>query len=198
MKVNPTVASLRAYLVTDPLIVLATIVFGGAGLIVSFFDHTGRVQMRIARGWARALLWISSVKVEFEGLEKIAAGGSYVFVSNHASYMDTPVALANIPVEFRFLAKKGLFQIPLLGQPLARAGHVPVPREDPRAAVKTLTLAADIIRERGTSLLVFPEGGRSRDGQMRVFKEGAAYIAIKAGVPAVPIALIGSRAVLPF
>lgn len=189
---------LRAYLVTDPLIVLATILFGGAGLLVSFFDQTGRVQMRIARAWSRALLHISSVRVRVEGLEKIAECGSYVFVSNHASYMDTPVALANLPVEFRFLAKKGLFQIPLLGQHLARAGHVPVPREDPRAAVKTLTLAAEIIRERGTSLLVFPEGGRSRDGQMRDFKEGAAYIAIKAGVPAVPMALIGSRAVLPY
>jgi 1-acyl-sn-glycerol-3-phosphate acyltransferase len=192
------VSSLRAYLVTDPLIVLATIVFGTAGLLVSFFDHTGRIQMRIARRWSRALLRVGSVRVQVEGLDKIAVNGSYVFISNHASYMDTPVALANIPVEFRFLAKKGLFKIPFLGQHLARAGHIPVPREDPRAAVKTLTLAADAVRERGISLLIFPEGGRSRDGQIREFKEGAAYIAIKAGVPAVPIALIGSRAVLPF
>ena len=191
-------SSLRAYLVTDPLIVIATVVFGAAGLLVSFFEHTGRVQMRIARAWSRALLRISSVRVQAEGQDKIDANGSYVFVSNHASYMDTPVVLANIPVEFRFLAKKGLFQIPLLGHHLARAGHVPVPREDPRAAVKTLALAADIIRERGTSLLIFPEGGRSRDGQMREFKEGAAYIAIKAGVPAVPVGVVGSRSVLPF
>lgn len=191
-------SALRAYLVTDPLIVLATIVFGTAGLLASFFDDTGRVQMRIARRWARALLRVSSVRAQVEGLDNIAVNGSYVFVSNHASYMDTPVALANIPVEFRFLAKKGLFKIPFLGQHLARAGHIPVPREDPRAAVKTLTRAAEIVRERGVSLLIFPEGGRSRDGQMRDFKEGAAYIAIKAGVPAVPVALIGSRDVLPF
>jgi 1-acyl-sn-glycerol-3-phosphate acyltransferase len=133
-----------------------------------------------------------------EGIEQIAPDRSYIFAPNHLSYMDTPVVLANIPVQFRFLAKKGLFQIPLLGTHLARAGHVAVPREDPRAAVKIMTQAARIIRERGTSLLVFPEGGRSHDGDLQEFKEGAAYIALKAGVPLVPIALKGTREVLPY
>ena len=138
------------------------------------------------------------MKVKVEGLEKIAPDGSYVFVSNHLSYMDTPVVLANIPVQFRFLAKSGLFQIPLLGTHLARAGHIPVPRDDARAAVKTMTTAAQVIRERGISLLIFPEGGRSHTGELAAFKEGAAYIAIRAGVPLVPIALKGTREVLPF
>ena len=112
--------------------------------------------------------------------------------------MDTPVVLANIPVQFRFLAKSGLFQIPLLGTHLARAGHIPVPRDDARAAVKTMTTAAQVIRERGISLLIFPEGGRSHTGELASFKEGAAYIAIRAGVPLVPIVLKGTREVLPF
>jgi 1-acyl-sn-glycerol-3-phosphate acyltransferase len=192
------VLSFRSHFLTAPLIVLATIVFGTAALVVSFFEHSGRVQIRLARQWSRVLLLVSSVKVRVAGIEKIVASGSYVFVSNHLSYMDTPVALANIPVEFRFLAKKGLFKIPFLGYHLARAGHIPVPREDPRAAVKTLTAAADAIRERGISLLIFPEGGRSKDGQLHQFKEGAAYIAIKAGVPIVPVALVGTQEVLPF
>lgn len=191
-------SSFRAYVITAPLIVLATIVFGSAGLLASFFDESGRLQIRIARRWGRALLRVSSVKVEATGLEKVDPGGSYVFASNHLSYMDTPVVLSTIPVEFRFLAKKGLFKIPFLGQHLAKAGHIPVPREDPRAAVKTLALAAETIRERHISLLVFPEGGRSPHGALREFKEGAAYIAIKAGVPVVPLALVGTRAVLPF
>jgi 1-acyl-sn-glycerol-3-phosphate acyltransferase len=137
------------------------------------------------------------VKVEVEGLDHIDPTGSYVFVSNHASYMDTPVVLANIPVQFRFLAKRGLFQIPLLGTHLSQAGHIPVPREDPRASVKTLQLAAETIQRRRISMLVFPEGGRSADGVMREFKEGAAYIAIRAGVPLVPLAIIGSHDILP-
>jgi 1-acyl-sn-glycerol-3-phosphate acyltransferase len=152
----------------------------------------------MARAWARFLLWGSGVKVKASGAEKIAPNGSYVFVSNHLSYMDTPVVLANIPVQFRFLAKSGLFQIPLLGTHLARAGHIPVPRDDARAAVKTMNQAAQVMRERGTSLLIFPEGGRSHTGELAAFKEGAAYIAIRAGVPLVPIALKGTREVLPF
>jgi len=192
------VSKLRSLLITDPLIVLATIVYGTASLLVSFFDPSRRRQNAAERAWARALLAITGVKVKVEGLDKIARDGSYVFVSNHLSYMDTPVALANIPVRFRFLAKRGLFQIPFLGWHLGRAGHIRVPREDARAAVKTMALAAQVIREEGISLLIFPEGGRSRTGEMRDFKEGAAFIAIKAGVPLVTVALKGTREVLPF
>lgn len=190
--------TLRGLLFADPLIILATIFFGTISLIVSFFDKTGRVQISVARVWARSLLIVSGVKVRVEGLEQIDPQGSYVFIANHLSYIDTPVVLAHIPAQFRFLAKRGLFQIPFLGQHLSRAGHIPVPREDPRAAVKTLQTAADTIQRKKISLLIFPEGGRSEDGQLQPFKEGGAYIAIRAGVPVVPTALIGTREVLPF
>lgn len=189
---------LRAYFITAPLIVLVTIAFGLVSFVISLFDSSGRKQIAVARVWARCLLWVSGVKVTVEGLDKISSNGSYVFASNHLSYMDTPVVLANIPVQFRFLAKRGLFQIPLLGTHLARAGHIPVPRDDARAAVKTMAQAAQVIRERGISLLIFPEGGRSHTGKLDSFKEGAAYIAIRAGVPLVPIALKGTREILPY
>jgi 1-acyl-sn-glycerol-3-phosphate acyltransferase len=111
--------------------------------------------------------------------------------------MDTPVILTNIPVQFRFLAKKGLFQIPFLGWHLKTAGHIPVPREDPRAAVKTLSLTAKLIESDGTSVLFFPEGGRSADGTLQEFKDGAAYIAIKAQARLVPVALLGTNKIMP-
>jgi 1-acyl-sn-glycerol-3-phosphate acyltransferase len=189
---------LRAYFITAPLIILSTIAFGLVSLLVSLFETTGRRQIALARVWARFLLWGSGVRVKASGLEKIAPDGSYIFVANHLSYMDTPVVLANIPVQFRFLAKSGLFRIPLLGTHLRRAGHIPVPRDDARAAVKTMNTAAQVMRERGISLLIFPEGGRSHTGELASFKEGAAYIAIRAGVQLVPIALKGTREVLPF
>jgi 1-acyl-sn-glycerol-3-phosphate acyltransferase len=187
-----------AALVTDPLIILATIVFATVSVAVSLFDATGRRQARIAEAWSRALLKISGVRAEVAGLENISPDGVYVFASNHASYMDTPVVLGNVPVQFRFLAKRGLFMIPFLGTHLQRAGHIPVFRGNARQNLKTLGMAAETVQQRGISLLIFPEGGRSQDGKLGAFSEGAAYIAIKAGVPLVPLTLLGTRAVLPF
>ena len=175
----------------DPLIILSTLVCG----LISMFS-SGEFMMKTARVWARSLLAIAGVRVKVEGLEKLTPGTSYVFASNHLSYMDTPVILANIPADFRFMAKDGLFKIPLLGTHLGQAGHIPVPRHDPRAAVKTMTLAAETIRTRNISLLIFPEGGRSHDGVLQEFKDGAAYIAIKAGVSVVPLAISGTHEIL--
>jgi len=187
---------LRAYLLIDPLIVLATLVFGTMSLAASAFDKSGRTQHALARVWARVLLKVSGVHVHVEGLEKLQPGASYVLVANHRSYMDTPVVLAHIPLQFRFFAKQGLFRIPLLGGHLRRAGHLPVVRGDPRASLKSVTAGARLIADRSVSVLLFPEGGRS-PAEMREFKEGAAYLAIKAGVPAVPIGISGTRQVLP-
>ncbi len=187
---------LRALFITDPLIIVATVILGSINLFVSLFDAGGYKQVAIAQYWSRVLLFLAGVKLRIDGLEKIDPTGSYVFVSNHVSYMDTPVVLGHIPVQFRFLAKKALFSIPFLGYHLKRAGHIPVPRENPRAALKAMSDAAKIIRERGVSVLIFPEGGRSLTG-LKPFKEGAAYIAIKAGVPVVPLSLTGTLEVLP-
>src|SRR5262249_20008182 len=121
---------------------------------------------------------------------------TYVFVSNHSSYMDIPAILSKLPFQFRFFAKKGLYRIPFLGTHLKRAGHLPVDRSNARNSLKSMTEGARIIAGRHVSVLPFPEGGRVPQG-LREFKEGAAYIAIKAGVPVVPIALVGMRALLP-
>lgn len=190
-------AAIWAYLVVDPLILLLTIFFGSLNVIVSFFDSKGRVQMFLARSWARCLLFVSGVRVRTEGLDKIDLTKPYVIAANHASYMDTPVILTYIRLQFRFMAKEELFKIPLLGTHLKTAGHVSVPRNDPRSAVRTMNEAAVNIREKGISMLIFPEGGRTRTGELQDFKEGVASIAIKAGVPIVPVGLTGTRAVVP-
>lgn len=187
---------LRAFLVTDPLIILATALMGTLSLVVSVFDRSGRAQLAVARRWGRMLLAIVGVKVRVEGGERLSPGAAYVFVANHLSYMDIPVLFACLPVKIRFLAKKSLFWVPFLGFHLKRAGHIPVDRGNTRASLKTLAQAARRVREGGISVLIFPEGGRS-PGAMREFKEGAAYVAIKAGVPAVPVGLVGTRQVLP-
>jgi 1-acyl-sn-glycerol-3-phosphate acyltransferase len=190
------VSKLRAYLFTDPLIILATAVMGTVSLLVSWFDASGDGPHKIARAWSRMLIFISGMKVRVEGLEKIPSRGGCVIAANHLSLMDTPLVLAHVPLQFRFLAKEGLFKVPFIGGHLRRSGHISIPRDDARASLKAMSEAARLIRDRGISALVFPEGGRS-EGELQEFKEGAAYIAIKAGVPIVPVAIQGTREVLP-
>jgi 1-acyl-sn-glycerol-3-phosphate acyltransferase len=187
---------LRSLLISTPLIILSTIVMGTLSLIASLFDGSGKSQHRLARVWAKSLLAASFIRVRVEGLEKLDPKASYVFVSNHESLMDIPAILSVLPFQFRFFAKKGLFRIPFLGTHLHRAGHLPVDRSNARASLKSMSEAGRIVAERGVSVLLFPEGGRSPEG-LREFKEGAAYIAIKAGVPVAPMAIVGMRPLLP-
>jgi len=189
-------AVLWSWIYVIPLIILSTAGFGVVSFVISLFDHTPARQLKVARAWARSLLRIAGVKVTVEGLDRIRPGGNYVFVSNHVSYMDIPVVLGNIPEEFLFLAKAGLFKIPMLGTHLRTAGHVLVPLEDPRSAIKTLQHTAALLHD-GRSTLVFPEGGRSETGVLREFKDGAAFLAIRAQIPVVPLAMIGMHGILP-
>jgi 1-acyl-sn-glycerol-3-phosphate acyltransferase len=187
---------LRSIFWTSPGLILSTAVMGSISLFVSLFSSTGRAQHSVARAWSRSLLWIAGVKVEVEGLEKIAPGGSFVFIANHRSYFDVPVILPHISAQFRFLANRNLFSVPFIGYHLQRAGHLPVDSTNPRDSLRTMSEAARVIQDRGISILLFPEGGRTH-GELQPFKDGAAYIAIKAGVPIVPIGLIGLTKVLP-
>lgn len=188
-------AVLWSWIYVIPLIILSTACFGVVSFVISLFDRTPPRQLRVARAWARSLLRIAGVKVTVEGLDRIRPGGNYVFVANHVSYMDIPVVLGNIPEEFLFLAKSGLFKIPFLGTHLKTAGHVSVPQEDPRSSIKTLQHTAALLHD-GRSTLVFPEGGRSESGELQEFKDGAAFLAIRAQIPVVPMAMIGLRSIL--
>lgn len=190
-------AYLWSRLVLIPIGAITTILFGAVNKAYVLAGSPQRKQIEVARAWARTMLFFGGVKVDVEGLEKIDPNGRYVFVSNHQSYIDTPVVFSRIPVQFRFLAKAGLFQIPFLGWHLKDAGHISVPREDPRASLRTLSRTAELIESQGISVLFFPEGGRTPDGNLHEFKDGAAYIAIKAQAPLVPIALVGAREILP-
>src|SRR4051794_20903062 len=118
-----TAALIWSMVFRHPLIILSTIVHGTVSIVVSLFDKNGRRQIAMARSWAKSLLVIAGAKVTVEGLEQIDPNCGYVFASNHLSYMDTPVVLSSIPVQFRFLAKSGLFKIPFLGTHLKSAGH---------------------------------------------------------------------------
>ena len=180
-----------------PMIALSTAVMGSISIITALWDSNGNTQLKVARAWAWTLLKLGGVKVKVVGGERIDPSQSYVIVSNHVSYMDTPALLYHLKLNFRFMAKRGLFEVPFIGGHLRQAGHISVPLEDPRAALKVLSHAGQELKQRGHSVLVFPEGGRSASGELQEFKDGAAYLAIKGGVPLLPVCLIGMREVLP-
>ena len=179
-----------------PWTIFFTALMGSLSLLTAPFDKGGNRQCKIARIWARLLLVGFGLKVKVEGGEKIDPSKNYIFVSNHLSYTDTPTILGNIPANFRFMAKSGLFKIPLLGHHLRTASHIPVSLDNPREAVRSLTEASRVIREHNLSVLIFPEGGRT-EGKLEPFKEGAAYVAIKSGLTIIPIAVIGTREAMP-
>jgi 1-acyl-sn-glycerol-3-phosphate acyltransferase len=186
---------LRSYFFWDPLIWIYTIILGCISLISSLVDRSGRIQHGFARLWSRMILGTIGAKVQIEGLERIDTSRAQVYVVNHLSALDIPVLYAYLPFQFRILAKKELFRYPFMGWHLRRSGQIPVVLESPKASVRSLNLAVAAIKN-GKSLVIFPEGGRSPDGQLKSFMGGAFYAAIKAQVDIVPIALIGTYEIL--
>lgn len=182
---------LRSFLVWDPLIWFYTIAFGGLSLLSSFFDKSGRIQHGFAQRWSKTILKTIGAAPQVEGLEKIDTSKPAVYVVNHLSALDIPVLYAYLPFQFRILAKKELFRYPFMGWHLQRSGQIPVVLENPRASVRSLNLAVAALQQ-GKSLVIFPEGGRSLDGQLHAFMGGAFYAALKGQVDVVPIALVGT------
>src|SRR5438876_11857046 len=185
----------RSLLITAPLIFLYTGIMGSFSVVSSLFDSRGRIQHACARIWARMILWTARVRVCVRGVERFERGRPYVLCVNHQSHMDIPIILAALPFQFRFAAKKQLFRYPFLGWHLRRSGHVPIDRENPRAAVRSLRDAAHTVRQ-GIPVMIFPEGATSRDGSIKPFKGGGFMLATKSDAAIVPITIRGSRAVL--
>lgn len=184
------------YLVLMPLIAMSTAFFGCFSLLSSLWDRDGEQQHTIARVWARCLLVIAGSPVRMLGADRLPKGCAAVYVSNHLSYMDTPVLYGKLPFQFRILAKQSLWKVPFIGWHLRRSGQVVVDQSSSRASISSLGRGVAALRK-GIPLVVFPEGGRSPDGEVQTFLAGAAYMAIRAQAPIVPLTLVGTYALLP-
>jgi 1-acyl-sn-glycerol-3-phosphate acyltransferase len=160
------------------------------------FDRQGRVIHRLAGFWSRVSLLACGVKVRLEGLERVPGGGPYIFMSNHQGSYDIFSLTAHLPFQFKWLAKKEIFSIPFLGWAMKTAGYISIDREGTRDTVEAMNKAARKIHD-GMSVVIFPEGSRSPDGTIQPFKKGGFSLAVKSKVPIVPIALSGSREIMP-
>ena len=178
------------------LAVLNSMLFATLELIVIVTKKNDHTFHALARSWARTSLRICGVKVHVQGLEKVAMNRSYVYVSNHASMFDIPAIIAAIPDQIRIVFKKELHWIPIFGWGLKYGSYISIDRSRGPAAMKSLEDAVKKIRT-GASVLLFAEGTRTLDGQLQPFKRGAFNIAVKAGVPVVPLTVNGSFKLLP-
>ena len=177
-------------------VLLATIVLGCTIIVMAFLIQKPNWFHQIARLWAKSILWVSWVKVEVQGLENLPKDGPCILMPIHQSNFDIPVLLGRLPVQFRWLAKAELFKIPIFGRGMRGCGYISIDRSNRKSAFRSLADAAQKIRN-GTSVLIFPEGTRSRDGEIGAFKKGGFVLTVDAGVPVVPIIIYGTRAIMP-
>lgn len=172
-----------------------TMVCGPVSCFFSIWDKAGSLTHSVGRFWGRMILIAAGVSVRVQGAERIPSYGSVIFMANHQSMFDIPVLFAHLPADFRWLAKKELFSIPLFGYSMGKAGHISIDRSDRKSAHGSLLKASRKIAA-GTSVVVFPEGSRSPDGEIMPFKPGGFHLASRAGRPIVPVVISGTCKVM--
>ncbi|WP_224983903.1 lysophospholipid acyltransferase family protein [Geomonas agri] len=167
-----------------------------AAVIGGLFDASGRAGHAVARVWGIGSLWAARIRLQVEGLEQVPTEGPVIYMGNHQGNFDILALSRAIPRLFSWVAKEELFRVPVFGAAMRRAGYIPLDRSDGRKALRSMNQAAQRIAS-GASVVIFPEGTRTKDGSLLPFKRGAFLLAAKAGVPIVPFTINGSRAINP-
>ncbi|MGO9125892.1 MAG: lysophospholipid acyltransferase family protein [Terriglobales bacterium] len=187
---------LRSYLIFDPLIWAYTVFFGFTSVPASWFGDRERILHGFARVWTKCIMATIASPVKVTGLDKIDTSKPHVYAVSHASALDIPVLYANLPFQFRIVFKKELLSYPLIGGHLRRSGQVCINQQTPTRSIAAIRSAVKSLKA-GMPLVIFPEGGRTPDGEIKPFLPGAFYLAIKAQVDIVPVALVGTFELLP-
>jgi len=187
---------LRSYFVFDPLIWLYTVVLGLAALPIGVFDRGGRLLHWFSRAWSWLIMKTIASPVKVTGMHNIDASKPQVYAANHASAIDIPVLYVNLPFQFRIVFKKELLSYPVVGWHLKRSGQVCIDQQKPTKSIASIRSAVKSLQA-GMPLVIFPEGGRTPDGEIKPFLPGTFFLAIKAQVDVVPVALVGTYELLP-
>jgi 1-acyl-sn-glycerol-3-phosphate acyltransferase len=189
-------SGLRSYVILDPLIWLYTVVLGPAAILVSIFGEKERILHDFARVWSWMIMKTIFSPVTVTGLEKIDTSKPHVYAVNHASALDIPVLYVYLPFQFRIMFKKELLSYPVIGWHLKRSGQVCINQQNPASSIASIRSAVKSLQG-GMPLIIFPEGGRTPDGKIKPLMPGAFFLAIKAQVDVVPVALVGTYELLP-
>lgn len=185
-------AKLFGYRVYVLIFFLPSLLLAGAAVcIASFFDANDNLARRCMKRWAKISLSLALLQVDIAGQERLSSKGAYIFMANHASFLDILLLLACVPHNFRFIIKKELFTVPLLGTVLRRCGEIPMDRQNPWKALRSLRQARELLNQ-GTSVVVFPEGTRTLDGQIQEFKKALFVLPIRSRAPVVPVLIEGT------
>jgi 1-acyl-sn-glycerol-3-phosphate acyltransferase len=187
---------LRSYFVFDPLIWFYTVILGIISIPVSLFGEKERILHGFARFWSQLIMKTISSPVRVSGLENIDVSKPTVIAVNHASAIDIPVLYVYLPFQFRIVFKKELLVYPIVGWHLRRSGQVCIDQQNPSRSIGSIRSALKGLKS-GIPLVIFPEGGRTSDGEIKPFLPGAFFLAIKAQVDVIPVALIGTYELLP-
>lgn len=174
---------------------VVTPVFGSLAILTSWVPPRGRTYRYWARGWSRTLAWGAGIDVRVESTDAARAVPAAIFMANHTSAADIIVLFIALARDVRFVAKKELFWVPFLGWSMWLAGFIPVDRENKEKAREAFDEIGKKLRK-GVSILVFPEGTRSRNGRLGAFKKAGFLLAMRTGLPIVPVGISGARAVL--
>jgi 1-acyl-sn-glycerol-3-phosphate acyltransferase len=189
-------SGLRSYLILDPLVWLYTLVLGILALPGGLFDRSGRRLHWFSRAWSWLIMKTILSPVKVTGLDKIDTSKSHVYAVNHGSAMDIPVLYVYLPFQFRIVFKKELLSYPVVGWQLKRSGQVCIDQQKPTNSIAAIRSAVKSLKG-GMPLVIYPEGGRTPDGEIKPFLPGAFFLAIKAQVDIVPVALVGTFELLP-
>lgn len=174
---------------------VVTLIFGSGAILTSVVPPRGSLYLRWARGWARTILFVAGIPLRIEVHENAEKTSEAIFMPNHGSALDILALFLGIRQEVRFLAKRSLFKIPVMGWSMWLAGFIPVDRDRKERAREVFEELSGRLRQ-GLSLVVFPEGTRSRSGALGPFKKSGFLLAIKTGMPIIPVGISGAREVL--
>jgi len=186
------IASISGYLG----LIMANAVFASLVLVFGLLESRGRLWWPMGRLWGRTILTGSLSRLQASGFEQLEWNQPAILMANHQSYMDVPSIIAACPVPLRFVARKEVFKAPIMGAAMRATGQICVDRSNRERAIASLRAAASTIAE-GRTVLLFPEGTRSFDGELQAFKKGGFMLALQAQVPIIPVGIDGTAAIAP-